>query len=137
MDSRRTLLCVSLLAAALAAERAAAADELVVIANPAAGAISKGEIVDVYLARSSALTPLDQPESSAIYTHFYKKAIGRDGVQIKALWSRILFTGRGMPPKQLVDSEAIKKAVAANPRAIGYIQKSALDGSVKAVMPVD
>ena len=34
-------------------------------------------------------------------------------------------------PKEVGDSAAVKKAVAADPKAIGYIEKSAVDGSVK------
>ena len=59
-----------------------------------------------------------------------------DAAQVKAIWSKILFTGRGVPPKQLLDSAAVKKAVAANPKAVGYIEKSAVDASVKVVMPL-
>jgi predicted signal transduction protein with EAL and GGDEF domain len=64
-------------------------------------------------------------------------ATGRDSAQVKAIWSRILFTGRSVLPKQLPDSEAVKKAVAANPKAVGYIEKSAVDASVKVASPLD
>jgi ABC-type phosphate transport system substrate-binding protein len=87
------------------------AEEIVVIVNPAAAPISKEQLADLYLARDSA--------------------------QIKAIWARILFTGRGVPPKQLPDSEAVKKAVAANPKAVGYIEKSAVDASVKVALPLN
>jgi ABC-type phosphate transport system substrate-binding protein len=120
----------------LAAARAQA-DEIVVIVNPAAAPISKEQIADLYLGRSTAWTPIDQAVGSGIYVEFYKKATGRDSAQVKAIWSRILFTGRGLPPKQLPDSAAVKKAVAANPKALGYIEKSAVDASVKVVLPLD
>jgi ABC-type phosphate transport system substrate-binding protein len=113
------------------------AEEIVVIVNPAAAPISKEQLADLYLARSSALIPIDQAASSAIYVEFYKKATGRDSAQVKAIWSRILFTGRGVPPKQLPDSEAVKKAVAANPKAVGYIEKSAVDASIKVALPLN
>jgi ABC-type phosphate transport system substrate-binding protein len=113
------------------------ADEIVVIVNPAAAPISKEQIADLYLGRSTAWTPIDQAVGSGIYVEFYKKATGRDSAQVKAIWSRILFTGRGLPPKQLPDSAAVKKAVAANPKALGYIEKSAVDASVKVVLPLD
>lgn len=73
---------------------------------------------------------------SSIYAEFYKKATGRDTAQVKAIWSRILFTGRGVPPKQLLYSTAVKRAVAANPKAVGYIEKSAVDPSVKVILPL-
>jgi ABC-type phosphate transport system substrate-binding protein len=113
------------------------AEDIVVIVNPAAKPISKEQIADLYLGRSAGLTPLDQTPGSAIYDQFYKKATGRDAAQVKAIWSRILFTGRGLPPKQLPDSEAVKKAVAANPNVVGYIEKSAVDASVKVALPLD
>jgi ABC-type phosphate transport system substrate-binding protein len=113
------------------------AEDIVVIVNPAAKPISKEQIADLYLGRSGGLTPVDQPVGSAIYVEFYKKATGRDIAQVKALWSRILFTGRGLPPKQLPDSAAVKQAVAANPNAVGYIEKSAVDASVKVALPLD
>jgi hypothetical protein len=107
------------------------ADEIVVIVNPAAVPISKEQVTDLYLAKGGVSIPIDQAADSAIYVEFYKKATGRDPAQIKAIWSRILFTGRGVPPRELPDSAAVKKAVAANPKAVGYIQKSAADASVK------
>lgn len=113
------------------------AEELVVIVNPAAPAINMEQVMDLYLGRGSGRTPLDQVATSPIYVEFYKKAIGRDTAQIKAIWSKILFTGRGLPPKQLPNSEAIKKAVAANPNAVGYIEKSLVDASVKVVLTVN
>jgi ABC-type phosphate transport system substrate-binding protein len=113
------------------------AGEIVVIVNPAAAPISKEQIADLYLGRSGAWTPIDQAVGSGIYAEFYKKVTGRDSAQVKAIWSRILFTGRGLPPKQLLDSTAVKKAVAANPKAVGYIEKSAVDASVKVALPLD
>ena len=113
------------------------AEEIVVIVNPASAPISKEQIADLYLARSGGWILIDQPAGSAIYVEFYKKATGRDIAQVKAIWSRILFTGRGIPPKQLRDSAAVKKAVAADPKAVGYIEKSAVDASVKVALPLD
>jgi ABC-type phosphate transport system substrate-binding protein len=113
------------------------ADEIVVIVNPATAPISKEQVTDLYLAKGGALIPIGQAADSAIYAEFYKKATGRDTAQIKAIRSRILFTGRGVPPKQLPDSAAVKKAVAANPKAVGYIEKSAVDASVKVAFSLD
>jgi ABC-type phosphate transport system substrate-binding protein len=127
---------VALVLAVLAVAEARA-EEIVVIVNPAAAPLSKEEVADLYLAKSSTRIPIDQASGSAIYAEFYKKATGRDTAQIKAIWSRILFTGRGVPPKQLPDSSAVKQAVAANPRAVGYIEKSAVDASVKVALPLD
>ena len=108
-----------------------------VIVNLSAAPITKDQVADLYLGRTDAWTPIDQDVASGIYVEFYKKVTGRDSAQIKAIWSRILFTNRGVPPKQLPDSAAVKKAVAANLKAVGYIEKSAVDASIKVALQVD
>jgi ABC-type phosphate transport system substrate-binding protein len=115
----------------------AAQAQIVVIVNPAATAPTKEQVADIFLGKNQSLTPFDQVESSPIYADFYKKATGRDVAQVKSTWSRIVFSGKGQSPKQLTDSAAVKKAVAADPKAVGYIDKSALDGSVKAALSLD
>jgi ABC-type phosphate transport system substrate-binding protein len=79
------------------------------------------------------MTPVDQSESAAVRTEFYKKVTDKDPSQVKSLWSKLVFTGKASMPKEVADSAAVKKAVAADPKAIGYIEKSAVDASVKAV----
>ncbi len=126
-----------LLAATLLAAFSAQAADLVVIANPAAGTLSKDQVSDLYLGKSVAFTPYDFTEGSPAFIEFYKKATGRDAAQVKATWSRIVFSGKGTPPKQLGDAAAMKKAVAADPKGVGYIDKSAVDASVKVVLPLE
>ena len=125
------------LAALLALGATLAHADIVVITNPAAAALTADQVTDIYLGKSNAATPLDQPESAAIRADFYKKATGRDVAQVKAVWSRLVFTGKGQPPKEFADSAAVKKAVAADPKAIGYIDKAAVDGSVKVALPLN
>lgn len=124
------------LAVCVAATQACAAD-LVVIINPAATAPSKDDVSDLFLGKNPALVPIDMAESSPLRAEFYKKVTGRDLNQIKALWSRVVFTGKGLAPRQLPDAAAVKKAVAADPKAVGYIEKSAVDGSVKVAFPAE
>lgn len=105
--------------------------EIVVIVNPAATAPTKEQVVDVYLGKSKDFVPLDLPESAPARAEFYQKATGRDLMQIKSVWSRVVFSGKGLAPAEQADAQAVKKAVAANPKTIGYIDKSAVDGTVK------
>jgi len=124
-------------AAMLLTGGAALAADLVVIANPAVGALTKDQVAELFLGKNQNLTPIDQAESSATYADFYHKATGRDVAQVKATWARLVFSGKGQAPRQLPDSAAVKKAVAADPKAVGYIEKTAVDGSVKAVLTLD
>jgi hypothetical protein len=122
------------LASAASAVSVANAGDVVVVMAAGATAPSKEQIANVYLGRSNDLKPLDLPESSPARQFFYKKATDRDAAQVKAVWSRIVFTGQGKPPKELADATAVKKAVAADPKAIGYILKSDVDPSVKVIL---
>jgi ABC-type phosphate transport system substrate-binding protein len=109
--------------------------EVVVVVNPAnTDAVSKDQIASVYLGKSTAFTPIDQSDGSAIRGEFYKKVADKDASQAKALWSKLVFTGKASPPKEVGSSADVKKAVAANPKAIGYIEKSAVDATVKVVL---
>jgi len=52
------------------------------------------------------------------------------------VWSRLIFSGKGTRPRTPGASADVKKAVAADPAAIGFIERSALDDTVKAVLSV-
>ncbi len=115
----------------------AGAADLVVIGNPAAAPLTKDQVADLFLGKNQSATPLDLNDASPLYAEFYKKATGREVAQVKSTWSRLVFTGKGQAPKQLPDSAAVKKAVAADPKAVGYIEKSAVDGSVKVLLALE
>ncbi|MDQ2819829.1 MAG: hypothetical protein M3Y65_05425 [Pseudomonadota bacterium] len=125
-----------LIFAALALSIAVSASaEVVVVVNPANGdAVSKDQIANVFLGKSTAFAPIDQADGSAVRGEFYKKVADKDAAQAKALWSKLVFTGKATPPKEVASSADVKKAIAANPKAIGYIEKSAVDASVKVVL---
>ncbi|WP_236635432.1 hypothetical protein [Rhodoferax sp. TS-BS-61-7] len=113
------------------------AADIVVIGHPNAVGLTKDQVSDIYTGKSQASTPLDLPETAPIRADFYKQATGKDLPQIKALWSRLTFTGKGQPPREVADAAAMKKAVAADPKAIGYIEKSAVDGSIKVLLSIE
>jgi ABC-type phosphate transport system substrate-binding protein len=117
---------------------AANASDVIVIGNTGAPSLSKEQISDIFLGKSAAsFTPLDQPISASIRAEFYQKVAGKDPTQVKAIWSRLAFSGQGQPPKELADDAAVKKMVASDPKAIGYIDKKNVDSSVKVLLSVD
>lgn len=129
---------IALLLASMFATQGALAADLVVIMNTAVTVVpTKDQIADVFLGKSQSFTPIDLGESSPLRADFYRKATGRDLAQVKTAWARIVFTGRGQPPLEMLDAVAVKKAVAADVRAIGYIDRAALDDSVKSVLTLN
>lgn len=116
--------------------------DVVVIVNPSVNAAgTQAEAADLFLGKTSALgsvtlTPVDQESGSAVRNTFYEKAAGKTPSQLNAHWSRIVFTGKGLPPKALSDDSQIKEAVAKDKSLIGYIDSSVLDSTVKKIITV-
>jgi ABC-type phosphate transport system substrate-binding protein len=132
----------SALAAAMAAAitavgvAAPAGAETVVIVNPKnmVTHMQVAQAAQYFLGKSTLLTPVDLSESSPLRSDFYMKIAGKDQDQVKAIWSKIVFTGKGFPPKEYNTSAEVKKAIAADPVAIGYIDRAAVDNTVKVIL---
>lgn len=112
----------------------------VVSAASPVGPLSKNQIADIFLGKTARFPdgrnalPIDQIESSGTRVEFYMKFTGKTAAQLKAHWSKIIFTGRGQPPKAVSDSAEVKKLLAQNPYAIAYLEPKMLDGSVRALL---
>ena len=145
MDSnlRRHLFCRFAFAALLSIPFSLLAEVLVVTgANSPPITLSKDQISDIFLGRITSLpdgnsvTPVDQPESNPLRDEFYLKVANKSAAQAKALWAKLYFTGRGEPPREARDDDDIKKIVNSTRGAIGYIDQSAVDKSVKVLLIV-
>jgi ABC-type phosphate transport system substrate-binding protein len=121
---------------------AAHADVVAVVSskNPIVS-LSKNQVADIFLGKTarfpdgSPAVPVDQTEGTALRNEFYLQLTGKSAAQLKAHWSKIIFTGRGQPPKVVANSGEIIKLLARNVNGIGYIEESMVDGSVKVVLP--
>jgi ABC-type phosphate transport system substrate-binding protein len=123
------------LAGLVLASAAASADVVVIVsAKNAASTMTANEISAIYLGKSNALKPVDN--TGAVRTQFYSQVAGKDEAQVKAIWSKLVFTGKATPPKELASSSDVVKAVGADPNAIGYVEKSAVDSTVKVIYEV-
>jgi len=109
----------------------------VVSARSPVNVLSKDQIADIFLGKTvhfpdgERAVPIDQTEGSAARDEFYTRYAGKSAVQMKAHWSKIIFTGRGQPPKEVSTSLEVKKRLVEDPNAIGYIEKTLADGSVR------
>lgn len=137
---KRIVLLTSLLCSSISVQAGIA---VVVHPNNANASLSQEDVEKLFLGKSksfpngNAASVVDQTTASASRTGFYEKVIKKNSTQLKAYWTKIVFTGKGTPPKEIGDDAAIKSHVAASPDAIGYIDSSAVDGSVKVVFKAD
>jgi ABC-type phosphate transport system substrate-binding protein len=110
------------------------ADVVVVVsAKSSASKLTREQVADIFLGRSTSLVPLDQAAGSKVRDEFYTKVAGQTAAQVKTLWAKLSFSGKGTPPKALGSDDEVKAQLAANPNAIAYLEKSKVDASVKAV----
>jgi ABC-type phosphate transport system substrate-binding protein len=134
MDKRiKPLLAAAMMCAALPALAA----EIVVIVNPKnpASRMFSEQAAQFFLGKSTLFTPIEHTEGP-LRNEFSQKVLGKDSSQVKTQWSKLVFTGKGTAPKEYGSSAEVKKAVAADVQAIGYIEKSAVDDSVKVILTV-
>lgn len=118
-----------------------ASAEVAVIVSASNGntSLDQDTIARVFLGKSknfpdgSQAVPVDQNSGSATREAFSSTVLGKSSSQLKAYWSRLIFTGKGTPPKESGDDAAVKDLVAKNPNLIGYVDSSVVDGSVKVV----
>lgn len=121
--------------------RAVVAEVVVVtsVDNPV-DSLSRYDIVDIFLGRAnrfpdgSQAVALDQNEGSTAREEFYTDIVGVTAAQLKAHWSKIIFTGRGRPPQHVSNDSAVKEFLGDHPDAIGYIERGQLDDSVKEIL---
>ncbi len=112
----------------------------VVASNNPVSTLSNDQVADIFLGKmvrfpdGREVVPVDQVENSAERDAFYLKFANKTPAQIKAFWSKIIFTGRGQPPPEVSNGIEVKKFIAKHPDAIGYIEQKLADDSVKVVL---
>lgn len=131
----RTSALPILIASAALMWSALAHSEIAVVVHPEnpAASMTAEQVAAIYLGKNSRLRPVDLPDSAALYHWFYYKVTGRDAVQISIARAKLIATP---PPKIAPDSTVAVRYVAANKRAIAYVDRRAVDASVKVVMTI-
>ena len=119
-----------------AALQQARADVVVIVSAQSTTTITASEISRVYLGESNTMTPVDIANPSRARKEFYTKVVGKNDSQVRSRWSKLVFTGKGTAPKELPSGEDVVKAVAADPHAIGYVDRSFVNMTVKVILTV-
>ncbi len=76
---------------------------------------------------------LSVSNSDPVMTEFNQKVMDKSNSQIKAYWSKIIFTGAGTPPQEMASASEIISSITSNADAIGYIDASVVTDAVKVV----
>jgi len=131
---RMTIVAAALVGAT--ALQAANADVVVIVsAKNTASTMTADQIAAIYLGKSNDMKPVDSGDAP-VRSQFYSKVAGKDEAQVKAIWSKLVFTGKATPPQEMKTSADVVKAVAADPTSVGYVDRGAVDASVKVVYEI-
>lgn len=116
------------------------ADFAVIVHPSAPDGISKDEVAKIFLAKSdkfadgSSSKPVNQTAGSAPREPFEKTVLGKSPSQVKAYWSRLIFTGKAVPIDELKSDQEVVQFVSATPGAIGYVDSSSISDKVKVIL---
>lgn len=115
--------------------------EIAIVIHPDNNAeLTMEELAKIYLGKLKRFSngnlaiPLDRSEGSDIRIRFLENTVGKDETKMKSYWSRLIFTGKGIPPKIVETDEEVKELVSRNPDIIGYIDSQSVDETVKVII---
>ena len=115
--------------------------EIAIIVNKASTltAAEASDIERVYLGKSkniggTEVTPINQEKNAGLSEAFNKVVLNKTSNQVKAYWSKLVFTGKGTPPQELSNDAEVLNAVKNDVNTIGYIDASVVDDSVKVIL---
>ena len=101
--------------------------------------LSPRQLSDIYLGRAKAnvgerLLVLDHPRESALRERFFKNLNGMDLSLVNAYWARLQFSGETQPPIELKNSQTVLETLRGNRLAIGYVEMTSIDRSVRTLL---
>lgn len=104
--------------------------------------ITRAELSAIYMKRSRSwnggreVVPVDQRAGSPVREHFSRAVHGKNVAYVTRYWQRVIFSGRGIPPRQLQNDAAVLALVSSSRDAIGYIAGDVPPGDGVRVLPV-
>ena len=138
--SVRTLTLLASLLVLLAESSASAGEPLVVIAcGEREAQLTEGEVAQVYLKQrrfwddGAPIVPVNRDAGSQVRRAFTRRVFGDRARRLAIYWNRQYYQGV-LPPATLASDEAVKRFVALEPNAIGYIRASQVDESVTVIL---
>ena len=109
--------------------------EVVVIVNAGASVTpTQSDVANIFLGKDKSLKGVDQKDWNPVKDKFYSAVTSKNESQLKSYWSGLVFTGKGQPLPSVADDAAVVAKVAAEPDAIGYVDKAAVSDKVKVLL---
>lgn len=115
-----------------------------VVVHPSNPIVSlpRAELSAIYMKRTRSwrdgreIAAVDQPATSRLRERFSRAVHGKSVAYVTRYWQRLIFSGRGIPPRQLPSDAAVLAFVKSNRGAIGYIDPATPPGEGVKVIAV-
>lgn len=138
----RSLIKTSLITLALSFSQIASAEVAVIVNSANNSAISQTDISRIFLGKNKkfasgeSIAAVNLKSGNATRSEFEQKVLGKSSKQVKAYWSKLIFSGKAKPLKELDSDQSVIDFVASTPNAIGYIDAAKVSSSVKVVSTI-
>lgn len=121
-----------------------AADLVVVVSagNPSPR-LTRDEVTNIFLGRyrqmpsGQVAVPVDLPVGDADRARFYRLLVGKEQAEINAYWSRLVFSGKTMPPGQPGGVDEVVRFVATTQGGIAYLDRARVDSRLRIVLEME
>ena len=117
-----------------------AADLVMIVNKTNTNPIDRVLVISIYTGNtrywpddSGPIFAVDQGEHSVIRAEFYTRILGKSVATMKVLWAQNIFSGRALPPKVADPDAEVKRLIAGNRNAIGYIRAVSADDTVRVI----
>jgi ABC-type phosphate transport system substrate-binding protein len=105
-------------------------------------AVTRAELSAIYLKRRRSwpdgreIVPLGHLSTSGLRERFSHAVHGKSVAYVTRYWQRLIFSGRGIPPREMRSDAAVLAFVKANAGAVGYIGRDTPPGDGVKVIAV-
>jgi hypothetical protein len=116
---------------------------IAVIVHPSRSVALSPELLgQIYLRRKrfwddgTPIVPLNLPVGTSLRTAFAAVVLRQSDARLADYWNRQYFHGI-VPPATLASTEAVRRYVAADPNALGYLPTAEVDDSVRVILRLE
>lgn len=103
--------------------------------------LTKSEVRQIFSGQSrqiggNRVQPLDLPSSSNFRETFYRELMGRSPEQMRAYWTRLIFTGQGQPPREVSGAQEMSTLLNSSAEFIGYLPATEVGSNMKVLLRI-
>lgn len=130
---------ITALAVALTFSASSMAGVSVIVNKANTADIKVEDVKRIFLGKASQFpngqeaVPINLDMSVSLRGDFDSSVLGRSSSQVTSYWSKLVFTGKGTPPKEVSSETDVLELVKNNQNIIAYIDSDKVSGDVRVI----